>query len=238
MDEAKRSIIDDNQGTSFIGRVTGTPYFDEASDGACLLHLGLGYAYTRPRLRDEPDGSLRPVRFTARPEIHQGDPLITTGILDTQQFQLLNGELAWAYGPLTVQSETAIANLDLADGTTTNLWGSYVYGSWFLTGERRPYDRNFGVFRRVVPYENFWMVPTPRGTQAGLRRLGSCRTLVALELFRFEQAVSKRRDIRGELVLEFTFAIDVQLDSSVGTRQPFVQRNERERRHSCCSASD
>lgn len=171
LDEARRRIENDNQGTSFIGRVTGTPYFDEESDGACLLHLGLGYAYTRPRLRDAEDDMLDPIRaveFRARPEIARGDPLISTGLLDAEHTQILNGEMAWAHGPLTLQAEATYMNLDLAELPTSNLWGTYVYGSWFLTGERRPYDRNFGVFRRVTPYENFWMVPTPNGTEAGL----------------------------------------------------------------------
>ncbi len=169
--ESRQRIIDDNQGTSFISRVTWTPYFDEMSSGAYLLHTGLGYAYTRPRLRDNPDDMLpatRSIQFTARPEIHQGDPLILTGEIDTDHYQLLNLELAWANGPVTIQSEGTYVELDTVNGASSRIWGSYVYGSWFLTGERRPYDRNFAVFRRVVPYENFWLVPTPQGTEAGI----------------------------------------------------------------------
>ena len=171
LDESRHGIVDDNQGSRFISRLTFTPFYDEATGGASLLHTGIGYAYTRPRLRLDPLDMvtrIRPVRFTARPEIHEGVPLIDTGIIDTQQFQLLNVELAWAHGPLTIQSEGTYAQLDEAGGGSTHVWGSYVEGSWFLTGERRPYDRNFAVFRRVIPYENFWMVRTPGGTQAGL----------------------------------------------------------------------
>jgi phosphate-selective porin OprO/OprP len=135
-----------------------------------LLHTGYGYCYTRPRLVEEL-GIINPQRsvlFTARPEIHEGSPLIRTPLVAAQQYQVMNLELAWASGPVTIQSEATYLELDRADGRTSDLWGAYVHGSWFLTGERRPYDRDFGVFRRVLPYENFWLVPTPRGAEAGL----------------------------------------------------------------------
>ena len=127
LNEAERSIIDDNQGTSFISRVTWTPFYDEVSSGAHLLHTGFGYAYTRPRLRDDPSGVLPPsrsVQFTARPEIHQGDPLIRTGLIDTDDYHLMNLELAYANGPVTIQSEGTYVGLNSADGGSSQVWGS------------------------------------------------------------------------------------------------------------------
>jgi phosphate-selective porin OprO/OprP len=170
LEETQRSIIDDNQGRRFISRVTFTPYYDESSSGGSFFHTGFGYAYTRPRLIDQ--GFILPpareVRFSGQPEIHQSPAFITTQTLDTQQYHLFNLELAWAHGPFTLQSEGTLAEIRLADGTSTNVWGTYVHGSWFLTGERRPYDRNFGVFQRVQPYENFWLICSPSARGAGL----------------------------------------------------------------------
>jgi phosphate-selective porin OprO/OprP len=40
-----------------------------------------------------------------------------------------------------------------------NLYGAYVYASYFLTGEHRNYNRTLGRFERVTPFENFWIVP-------------------------------------------------------------------------------
>jgi phosphate-selective porin OprO/OprP len=34
-------------------------------------------------------------------------------------------------------------------------WGFYLAGSWFLTGESRPYDRRTGVFSALVPRAPF-----------------------------------------------------------------------------------
>jgi phosphate-selective porin OprO/OprP len=170
LEETERSIIDDNQGSRFVSRATFTPYYDETSSGASLFHTGFGYVYTRPRLRDQEFllPPRREVRFTGRPEIHQSQSFITTEVLDVQQYQLFNLELAWAHGPFTLQSEGTLAEIDLAGGDALSVWGAYVHGSWFLTGERRPYDRSFATFRRVDPYENFWLVSTPRGARAGL----------------------------------------------------------------------
>jgi phosphate-selective porin OprO and OprP len=173
LDELQRSIIDDNQGSRFVGRATWTPYYDEATDGQCLFHTGLGYVYTRPRKRDNSPflfqgDEWRPVRFSARPEIHQGDVLIDTGDVNASGYHLLNAEAAYVRGPFSMQGELSWLTLDEIDGDTRNLYGAYVQGSYFLTGEHRPYDRTFAVFRRVIPYENFWAVSTPGGPRAGL----------------------------------------------------------------------
>jgi phosphate-selective porin OprO/OprP len=60
-----------------------------------------------------------------------------------------------------MQSEMFVSNVDLAAGDET-IYGSYVYGSYFLTGENRIYER-FGQhgaqFGRNVPYSNFFLIP-------------------------------------------------------------------------------
>lgn len=168
--EEEPHIEDDNQGVRVIGRTTWTPWYDVPSDGRYLLHTGLSYAYTRPRARDNPDlpGTLfRPIRFNARPEIHRGDHLIDTGNIDAQQYQVLNPEFALVRGPVSLQSELAWAKIDEAGGATTDIYGAYAQLSWFLTGEHRPYSRRRGRFDQVIPFENFWIVRTPRGVRRG-----------------------------------------------------------------------
>jgi len=41
---------------------------------------------------------------------------------------------------------------------TLNYWGYYLMAGYFLTGESRGYDRRFGVYDRVIPNENFFLV--------------------------------------------------------------------------------
>ena len=162
--------MDDNQGIRLVSRLTGTPYYDELSEGRYLVHLGMGYAYTRPRRRDRPDFPAlewRPVSFNARPEIHRGDFLVDTDEINTTQYHMLDAEFAWVHGPLSVQSEFVYTSIDVLPSGLIDLYGAYVQASYFLTGENRVYNRREGTFGRVVPYENAWLVRTPGGTSAG-----------------------------------------------------------------------
>jgi phosphate-selective porin OprO/OprP len=169
-DEAVRVTEDDNQGLRAAARLVWTPYYDEPSEGRYLLHTGLGYAYARPRLIDDPDApgtSVRLAEFHSRPEIDRGSFLVDTGEMDLQQYNTLDAEFAWVHGRLSIQSELTWTGLKKSSGSNADLYGAYVYLSYFLTGEHRRYDRYFNSFDRVIPYENFWMVRTPRGTSAG-----------------------------------------------------------------------
>jgi phosphate-selective porin OprO/OprP len=168
--EAIRVTEDDNEGLRAATRLVWTPYYDEPSEGRYLLHTGIGYAYARPRLIDDPDSpgtDIRLAEFRSRPEIDRGSFLIDTGELDVQQYNSLDAELAWVHGRLSIQSELTWTGIKESSGASADLYGAYAYVSYFLTGEHRRYDRRFNAFDRVIPYENFWMVRTPRGTRAG-----------------------------------------------------------------------
>jgi phosphate-selective porin OprO/OprP len=163
-------IEEDNQGVRAIGRLTWTPWYDVPSDGRYMMHTGVSAAYARHRLRENPDlpGTfLRALRFNARPEIHRGDSLIDTGLIDASESQVLDIETALVRGPLSLQSELVWARIDEEAGVATDMYGAYAQLSWFLTGEHRPYDRQWARFERVIPYENFWMVCTPSGVEKG-----------------------------------------------------------------------
>jgi phosphate-selective porin OprO/OprP len=159
LSETAHAIENDNQGFRAGFRGTWAPWYDECTGGRNLLHTGMAYLYTRDADRE--------VRFTARPEIHRGDPLIDTGILAATELQQVGTEIAWVNGPLSLQSEFVGTHLHDATLGDVNLWGTYASASYFLTGEHRPYDREEGVFRRVSPYENFWFVNTVRGCASG-----------------------------------------------------------------------
>jgi len=114
LDQTDERFTDDNQGIRVLGRGTWLPYYDEATQGRCVFHTGLGYSYNRPRTQDNPDlfgTTYRPVRFSARPEINNGDRLINTDFLDLDNYHVLNAELAWVNGPVSVQSELTWAGL-------------------------------------------------------------------------------------------------------------------------------
>lgn len=150
--EATKERIDDNQGHRLSGRITWLPYYDEASKGRYLIHTGAGILHT-----DDQDDL---VRFRTRPQIHEGPNLVDTGNVPATDYTSTNVELAIVNGPISVQSELFYTSVDRIAAPHANLYGGYVYLSYFLTGENRQYER-FGQhgaqFARTVPNRNFQM---------------------------------------------------------------------------------
>jgi phosphate-selective porin OprO/OprP len=148
--------VDDSGGTfnnfsdtNFSARVAGTPWY---RDNDHLLHLGLGYSH---KFRNEDRSDAR-LRFRARPEAHITDVrLANTGRFFADGADLLNPELAFVYGPFSLQGEYFWVKNDASavDDPTFNGW--YAYGSWFITGESRKYSQKGGTFGRVKPKNNF-----------------------------------------------------------------------------------
>lgn len=131
-------------------RVTGTPWYKD--DGRRLLHLGLGYSHLfRNNEKTE-------FRFRQRPEVHlaQARTVDTGDIDDFDRFydsgDLIGVEAAVVFGSLSVQGEYIQA---MVDGVNEDydFNGAYVYASYFLTGESRPYKG--GSFSRVKPNNDF-----------------------------------------------------------------------------------
>jgi phosphate-selective porin OprO/OprP len=154
-----RSIFGWNTGRNEAevnGRLTLLPVY--AENGRYLVHLGVGGAF-----RDLDDGQQRHrARLDARNSPSAFSPLIAdTGLYFGSQQQLLIPEFVVVAGPWSFQSEyygswVQGASVPLAGGGFDTLGTVYlqgVYGElhYFLTGEHREYDRNTGVFTRVVP---------------------------------------------------------------------------------------
>jgi phosphate-selective porin OprO/OprP len=117
-------------------------------------------------------------RFRARPELRGTPRLVDTGAIECSDVDLFGAEVAWVQGPLSVQGEYLLSHLDSARPVATggaggdvgdaDFHGYYVFVSYFLTGEHRPYDTTIGAFGRVRPHENFFLVRTRDGCCCGL----------------------------------------------------------------------
>lgn len=131
-----------NQAPGFGVRTTWTPIRDEGR----LLHLGATLISEGPG-DDDTDSS----RFRSRPESHLANRLIDTGTLsDVDRVNKVGIEAAWVQGPWSLQSEYLRADVSRDAGfADVELDGYYLMGSYFLTGESRPYKN--GVFTRVTP---------------------------------------------------------------------------------------
>lgn len=131
-------------GVNLTARLTGLPWY--AENGRRLVHLGLGYSH---KFRTD-----HQIRFLTRPESNLADSrLVDTGQFEANDADLIDYELAFVHGPFSMQAEFC---QNFTEGSQDHyFWGYYVYLSYMLTGESRPYDRSQGIFTALKPKNNF-----------------------------------------------------------------------------------
>ncbi len=154
------SVFDDEGGTSIDGRVTWVPWYDEATQGRGVFHLGASASYRdiAPRVN-----GANHYTVSVRPEAHLGRIVATTAAFAAHTIDAYNLEAAFVYGPLSIQAEYLNMEVSRPGAADANFDGGYIYFSYFLTGEHRPYDRHYGRFLRVKPFENFFRVRAEDG---------------------------------------------------------------------------
>ena len=124
----------------FTGRLTFSPFHKETK----AVHLGLSYDHSSST--DDAFGTVR-----ARPEVHLGSRVITTGAFAASDRDSYAIEAAGVYGPFSLQAEYTSQNFDDLVGSAADidLDGYYVYGSYFITGESRNYDWKSSTFKQT-----------------------------------------------------------------------------------------
>lgn len=138
----------EDSGTDVTARFTGLARDED--EGKSFLHLGLSTRYVGAE-----DGVLR---YKGRPESNVADNYVDTGDLPADHAWHLGLEALWNEGPLSLLAEYDHAWVEAPSSGDPEFSGSYLTGSWVLTGETRPYDRTVGYARRVMP-EGSWGAP-------------------------------------------------------------------------------
>ncbi len=130
-----------DEGLGAGARLAYTPMRTETG----LLHLGIAGAW------EEAPDSTDTLRLRARPESHVTDVrLVDTGTLTGVEDLTRAGlEAAWVQGPFSLQGEAIRVDVNRRHDPDYSATGWYVFGSWFLTGESRPYKE--GEFGRLKP---------------------------------------------------------------------------------------
>jgi phosphate-selective porin OprO/OprP len=154
---------DDQPQASATMRATCLPWYDEATQGRGLWHAGIAYSYRATEGYLNGAGQSVVANYQVRPEAHLAPVILSTSGLRAVDTQIMGVETAFVYGPFSAQAEYFYDYVDrpaaagLSDVTFS---GCYVYVSYFLTGENRPYNRKLGYFDRVKPFTNFFRVRT------------------------------------------------------------------------------
>ena len=174
-----RDQIEHANGYDLSLRVTGLPFYRD--EGKHVVHLGLSGNY-RNRTTS---GSDPVVEFSARPETRLiRDRLIATGPILADSAVIAAPELAIVSGPFSLQGEVFYAHVNADDPLA--FWGAYLYGSVFLSGEHRIYNRSNGTFSRLIPYRVFEPLKG-KGFRGGAVELG----------LRYSTVDLNDKDVRG-----------------------------------------
>lgn len=111
-----------------------------------VLHLGMSGSYRKA-------SSEQTLRFRTHPE----SAVTTVYLVNTDKIaavdshSLLGVEGAWVSGPWSLQSEYMRTVVNRSKDSDLVFDGGYLYASWFVTGESRPYSENSGTFGRINP---------------------------------------------------------------------------------------
>jgi phosphate-selective porin OprO/OprP len=130
---------------SLTTRWTGLAKYSE--QGRRLIHLGASFSTRNPLSND--------TRYRSRPEARDVGFLVDTGELEASGVNLFGAEFAMVQGPVWVQAEYILSDVDAQLIGNPKFTGSYGQLGFFLTGESRPYRQNSGVFGRVEPEQNW-----------------------------------------------------------------------------------
>ena len=122
---------------ALTGRFTFTPWEYEKR----VFHIGISGS-----ARDL-GGELYQIEEQA--EVHTAEGIIRSIETRTDDVRLLGLELAWVTGAFSLQAEHMTAMIKAAADEDVTYAGYYIQGSYFLTGEYRPYKK--GRFRGIEP---------------------------------------------------------------------------------------
>ncbi|NJN14124.1 MAG: hypothetical protein HC813_00165, partial [Planctomycetes bacterium] len=138
----------DDGGYQLTLRLTGLPW-ENREEGA-LLHLGFAFSLRNP------EGDT--VSFSSRPGTGSGPLLVETMSIAAEEVMLYGFELVFLWHSFTFQAEYMAADLDSPGAGNPMFSGWYAAAGYWITGERRPYDRKSALYKRVSPGR-----PSPAG---------------------------------------------------------------------------
>ncbi|HQU43510.1 MAG TPA: porin [Pirellulales bacterium] len=211
--------IGNSGGWAGTGRATWLPYYDEPSGGRYYLHLGAAYELNYPgtntfRYRTTPEvfiGSQQSAGAIGNsgatlPGPLNGTPFfVDSGTLSTDHFSVYGTELAGSWGPFNFQSEWMATTVSQIHDPAAFMQGAFVQGSYFLTGEHRPYIRPSGTLGSVKPFENFFALRRGQGWGRGAWELAGRLSWVDLD----------SKNVQGGRLTDYTAGLNWYLHANV-----------------------
>jgi phosphate-selective porin OprO and OprP len=122
-------------------RVTGLVRTN--AEGSRYLHLAVDARYAEAL-----DGV---IRLKGKAESNVTSDYVDTGKIAASNQRELAFEGLWTHDGYSINAEYVRSWVDATQVADPSFYGLYVTGSWIITGEHRPYDRNVGYARRPIP---------------------------------------------------------------------------------------
>ena len=147
---ANTTVDTPDESWGFNGRVTWEPVFDTGK----IVHLGAaGYYRTALRGGTAQATTEDAVQLSDRPNIRvDGGNIADSGLITgVKSLRYAGAEAAAVFGPFTLAGEAGRLWLDRSGASNEHFTGAYLYGTWFITGETRPFRG--GNFDRVRPFK-------------------------------------------------------------------------------------
>lgn len=212
-------LIGNSNQMSVNGRLSGSPWYDKATDGRGYFHWAISGMAARPDGDDnDSNTNSNEGRFRTRVGARTDERWLNTGRIDgAETYQILGLEGIFNAGPFQLVSEFQHTWLQREGGSDVQFKGAYAYVSYFLTGEHIPYNRKTGCIGRVVPFENFFLVDNCLGGN-------SCGWGAWNVALRYDYLDLSDDDVLGGVGTAWTTALNwhwtpyskVQIDASYG----------------------
>ena len=131
----------DTAGNHFASRVTGLISINQ--DGSRYLHVGASVRYA--------GADLGAIRLRGTPESNVTSYYVDTGNIPASNQKEFALEALWTRDAYSILTEYVRSYVNATQVANPSFYGFYITGSWFITGDHRPYDRNVGFARRPIP---------------------------------------------------------------------------------------
>lgn len=178
---------------NLTARITAIPIYISEEDYR-LLHLGAGFS----------NKSFKGTSYTlkSRPETNMTEYFVSAEVDSTNHVNQVGTELAFVYGPLSIQGEYNFSfsnSTDTLGNENTNDFSAfYIIASYFITGEHRNYLTTEAAFGRIKPNRN----------------LGQDGGFGALELaLRYSASDLDSKNVKGGQLFDLTVGLNWYLNS-------------------------
>lgn len=140
--------IGDGNNWAFTARLTALPVDEKVGDEVRLVHVGGAFSQRTP-LNGRINFTPRTASNLLTVEDNPGSPFLPAVDIFSDCYQLYNLQAAGVLGSFSVQGEWTSAQVQQTNAGGVFVQGLYLYGSYFLTGEHRGYNRTRGSFDAV-----------------------------------------------------------------------------------------